>query len=253
MRILNFLHIGKNAGTQIRQVADQVMAENSELQITRHPHKTHLIDLPKDTEYFFSIREPISRFRSGFYSRKRKGRPRLNVEWSPDEKIAFETFPHANDLAEALYVPGPRSVAALCAMRSISHVSAMQTDHFHRQGYFLLTRPPLAILRQDKLEDDFRDFLNRLGYRGAVSFATESAVAHANDYSGTPDLSDKARANLVIWYAQDIVFYKMCCAWIEAQAQLTAVEPDTAAPALDMSVVKELHQAGSLGEFLSPR
>ena len=95
-----FLHIGKNAGTQITHVTKQLKKYN--IKIKKYHHKTKLADLSRNSQYFFSIRNPATRFLSGFYSRKRKGQPRLNIDWNIHEKIAFEQFEHANDIAENL-------------------------------------------------------------------------------------------------------------------------------------------------------
>jgi hypothetical protein len=68
---LVFLHVGKNAGTQILHLASQL--QNNGIVINKMPHRGRLMDISGNDRYFFSIRDPISRFKSGFYSRKRKG------------------------------------------------------------------------------------------------------------------------------------------------------------------------------------
>ncbi|PTM92771.1 sulfotransferase family 2 domain-containing protein [Mycoplana dimorpha] len=215
-RTVHFLHIGKNAGTQISAVSAHVMEQKPDLEIVKHSHQIRLVELPKTAEYFFSIRDPISRFVSGFYSRKRKGRPRLNVEWSSGERIAFTEFEHAVELAEALWSPGARGDLAFQAMRAISHTAAMQADWFYRQGFFLKTRPPVWIVRQDALEADLRRLFLILGYEGVLPIRAEAA--HSNDYSAVPPLSDLARQNLRLWFAQDLAFVDLCHRWIAAQS-----------------------------------
>jgi len=73
---IHFLHIGKCAGTQILSITKQVNAKTSGRKIRKHGHDVFLRHLPEEADFFFSIRDPTSRFRSGFYSRKRKGPPR---------------------------------------------------------------------------------------------------------------------------------------------------------------------------------
>ncbi len=211
-----FLHIGKTAGTQIIHVIEQVNSGNAAYFLIAPGHGRKLLTLPDAAPYFFSIRRPESRFRSAFYSRKRKGLPRHPVEWTPDEERAFTRFEHANDLAEALFAEGDDGHQAFLAMKSISHVSMNQADWFDRSGYFLERRPPIWIVRQEAFDADLAVLLDRLGHEGGVEITRDPASAHINSYKGIPPLSEKARENLRAWYAQDYELYRQCEAWIEA-------------------------------------
>lgn len=211
---IHFLHIGKNAGTQIRHIASQINARSGKYTFVTHRHRTRLSDLPEGAQYFFSIRDPISRFQSGFYSRKRKGRPRVLLEWSPGERVTFTQFEHANDLAEALFEPSRRGRDAYSAVQSILHLAMHQHSWFGREGHFLATQPPLHIIRQEKFADDMADFMDVLGLdRGMASIS--DVAAHRNDYSEVPELSEKAVRNLSVWYAADIEFYRLCIDHLE--------------------------------------
>jgi hypothetical protein len=214
---VHFIHIGKTAGTKIAHIARQVNENPDGRRIRFHGHAAELGILPEACGYFFAIRDPISRFRSGFYSRKRKGQPRYNVEWSPYEAFAFERFEHANDLAEALFEDGPRGRDAAAAIKSIQHTAQNQSDHFTGQGAFIHTRPPVWIVRQQKFAEDMREFLTRIGHGALVDALPLTQPVHGNDYSGIPDLSADARARLQAWYAQDFAFIALCEAWIAEQ------------------------------------
>lgn len=216
---IHFLHIGKCAGTQIRNISEQLLALKAERRIVKHSHDVFLKDLPRQAEYFFSIREPISRFRSGFYSRKRKGAPRLHREWTQYERPAFADFEHANDLAESLFAEGERGLKAWAAMKSIRHTAQNQADWFFWYGTFLDVRPPVWIIRQERFDEDLEVFLRRAkleSHGASLELARDSLEAHANDYSGLPPLSERAKDNLRRWYAQDIEFYRMCDTWLDA-------------------------------------
>lgn len=215
---VHFLHIGKNAGSQIGQVARQINERSDRLRVVVQGHSVRLLDLPEGARYFFSIRDPIRRFVSGFYSRKRRGQPRIHVPWSPHEALAFQRFEHANDLAESLDERGVRRIHAFCAMKSISHVSMDQVGWFDRAGFFLEVRPPVWIVRQEHLAEDLRSLMGRLGCGELPLVLSDSVAAHRNDYSGIPPLSERARTNLTRWYAQDLLLYAACCAWIEEHA-----------------------------------
>jgi hypothetical protein len=216
---IHFLHIGKNAGTQIKNIAKQVNAMSPSRQVVKRRHDVFLRNLPEGADYFFSIRDPISRFKSGFYTRKRKGQPRLYSEWTDDDALAFAEFDHANELAESLFAPGETGHRAWAAMKSIRHTAQDQSDWFYTRGNFLRTRPPIWIVRQEAFEADMRTFLARAGLgvdAEAIDFVGDAVSAHRGDYAGIPPLSERARENLRVWYAQDLAFVAACTAWIEA-------------------------------------
>lgn len=185
-------------------------------------HMRKLYEVPAGVEYFFSIRDPISRFKSGFYSRKRKGQPRIYVEWTRPEAAAFGQFEHANQLAEALFRTDRAGDMALQAIQSIRHTAMQQIDWFERMC-FLDLRPPLWIIRQENFASDFGMLLKKLGLSLAYADlqpAQDAATAHRNDYSQIPELSDLAKENLRRWYARDFVFYDLCQRWMRSHGAL---------------------------------
>ena len=214
-----FLHIGKNAGTQIMHLADQLRPTG--LKIRKYSHSVKLQSLPNNARYFFSIRDPYARFKSGFYSRKRKGQPRIYSEWSRHEEAAFGAFEHANDLAEALFRDDERGALALQAIQSIEHTAMHQIDWFTKAG-FLDTHPPVWIVRSEHFDEDFAEFMRRAGASMSYSdlhMGEGSHTSHRNDYSKTPDLSDLARQNLQRWYQRDFAFYQFCELWMQKHSK----------------------------------
>lgn len=183
--------------------------------IMAHGHRIGLLDIPPHSRYFFSIRDPITRFYSGFYSRKRKGQPRIYVEWGEGERKAFTRFPEANDLAENLFDSSSIGLLAFSAMQAIRHVKQPQHSWFPDLEEIFDSRPPICILRQENLEIDVRYLRKSLGLSEDLILETDHINAHKNDYSKTPPLSDRAVENLKRWYAADIHFYALASAWIE--------------------------------------
>jgi hypothetical protein len=213
-RIVYFLHIGKAAGSQVKQVLRQINASGEPIQMCPLSHDVFLEDLPEPSDYFFSIREPASRFYSGFYSRKRMGRPLNDVPWTDGERQAFADFEHANELAEALFEPGVEGMRALGAIKAIRHTAQDQIDWFVLVGEIFSVRPPVWVLRQEHLEADMAQLLARLGVGVRPEMRRDKVGAHSNDYSETPPLSEKARANLQRWYAQDYALYDAVETWM---------------------------------------
>ena len=213
---VHFLHIGKNAGSQVAAIARQINGQDNDVTIIKHGHNVFLRDIPKGDEYFFSIRNPVSRFVSGFYSRKRKGRPKFNSEWSPYEAKAFADFDHANDLAEALFAEGPLGVRAFGAIKSIQHTAQNQVDWFYGCGNIFAVRPPVWVIRQEAFEEDIEVLCRRLGIGAGIRIEPDPVRSHKGDYSGTPELSERAVENLKSWYVQDFEFYRACEDWISS-------------------------------------
>ena len=212
---VHFLHIGKCAGTAIKDFAEATNAAFAcQVKIISHDHNVSLSDIPTGASYFFSIRDPVTRFYSAFYSRKRKGAPRYYGEWSEGEARAFERFPEANDLAESLFNETSTGFHAFSAMKSIGHLCKFQHDWFPDIEEIFTARPPMCILRTEFLEADFVDLKKLIGLSDGFDLIKDPVKAHKNDYRATLPLTDKAVKKLRIWYASDILFYKLANTWI---------------------------------------
>lgn len=223
---VHYLHIGKTAGTQIGHVIAQVNRAQTGLAIIKNGHGANLRSLPVEDPDFFSLRNPVSRFRSGFYSRKRMGRPRLNNPWSPSEERVFGEFEHANDLAEALFRTDSRGQKALSAILTIGHIGNGHVDWFKKAGDIFLLRPPVWIIRQEHLESDIATLLLRLGIQQQITLTDDPVKAHVNDYASIPPMSDLAVANLQRWHSPDFQFYAHCERWMAAQQDRTDPQAD---------------------------
>ncbi|NRB36108.1 MAG: hypothetical protein HRU31_15480 [Rhodobacteraceae bacterium] len=215
---IHFLHVSKAAGSQINDIIKQINAGRDRQKLISHQHEVWLQHLPPDARYVFNMRDPASRFKSGFYGRKRKGRPRNNIEWSGDEHRAFLAFPHANDLAEALFAPGQTGREATAAIRSIRHTARNFVDWFRFEGYLFDENPPLWIIRQERFDDDLAIFLKKIGHHAPITLHQDAIGRHSNDYSDAPELSPLALENLRRWYAQDYAFLDLCNDWMARNA-----------------------------------
>lgn len=236
-KTIHFLHVGKAAGSQIGDIIKQIEDAGFGQRILNHRHKTGLAKIPAGDDYFFSTRDPVTRFKSAFYSRKRQGRPRHHREWTAHEAIAFERFQHANDLAEALFDPGQSGLEAAAAMHSISHCSRNFVDWIKPLGQLFSIRPPIWIVRQEHFERDLRELLRRIGFDGPVEISNDDHRAHRNSYENTPDLSAPAVENLRRWYAQDHEFLRLCQNWMETNATTDGNDPERPIPA-EIGVVR---------------
>src|SRR5919108_4446855 len=99
---VHFLHIGKTGGTAIKHILKRHSVTRGYV-IRRHGHRTTLREVSAGEKVIFFVRDPLSRFISGFYSRLRQGQPRYFNPWTPEERMAFERFDTPNRLAVGLF------------------------------------------------------------------------------------------------------------------------------------------------------
>ena len=215
-RRVHVLHIGKTAGTALREAVLAVPLDDpGRIRFIHHGHYQHLDALPRRDGYAFALRDPATRFVSGFYSRKRQGLPRYHIPWTPEEARAFATFDHAVDLARALGEDGDGRAAA--AMAAIRHVRDFQSDWLAGYADPFAERPPVFVLRQERFEADLAEMFRRLGIVSRRPPPRDEIGAHRTDYAGVPPLDDVARANLRRWYARDYDLIDRAEVWRAAQ------------------------------------
>lgn len=206
---VHFLHIGKTGGTALVETLSPYSNEGY-FKILFYEHNVTLKDIPKGEKYFFILRDPITRFVSGYYSRYRQGKPRYDVPWTREEEFFFTKFPTPNDLAIALSSENDKK-DAIKAMNSIYHVKSSFFDWFGNEKYFLSRIEDLLFIGfQETLAEDFQTIKEKLGIDLAVQLVENDVLAHKTPSIFNKTLEDKAIANLQEWYSKDIQFYKLC-------------------------------------------
>ena len=197
-RPIHFLHIGKTGGTAVEETLRTIPTT-----IIFHCHRTTLRDIPAGDKVAFIVRDPISRFVSGFYSRKRQGQPRYDVPWTREEKLAFGRFQTPNDLAIALSSKDSQTKdLAVEAMQTIGHVSTHYRDWLISADYLLSRKSDIIFIgRQETLEQDF-EILKRILGITAVSLIADPVRSHRNPHQDTR-LEPEAIENLREWYRED--------------------------------------------------
>ena len=207
----HFLHIGKTGGTALKHAIES--APTSVVSgIRLHNHGVTLAMIPDGERVFFTIRDPIDRFLSSFFSRWREGKPRYNVPWTADERIAFGRFDTPNKLALALSSGDKEErTAAEHAMRSIGHIKSSYWDWFVDEAYFDHRAADIAfIARQEHLNDDFDTLKRMLGLPTSLRLPKDDISAHRNPRNADRRLDPIANRNLAAWYARDYAFLKIC-------------------------------------------
>lgn len=211
MRTIHFLHIGKTGGTVIKHALSP-HCHGATQRIMLHEHATRLSDISPGEQVFFFLRDPISRYVSGFYSRKREGRPRYASPWSPAECCAFSCFATPDALAMALTSSDTSlQLAAVDAMHSISHVRDRYSRWFGSDEYVRARLADIFFIgRQESLAADFARLKDMLGLDPALALPEDAVSAHKNPPECDRRLSVTAIENLKKWYEEDFLFMHLC-------------------------------------------
>jgi hypothetical protein len=215
--VVNVLHIGKTGGSAVKfalahddRIIGDVVTERCLIRL--HGHETALRHVPRGERVVFFLRDPVTRFVSGFHSRLRRGEPRHHFPWSADEAVAFERFHTPNELASALTSEdhGTRE-AAVAAMHAIVHVRSSYWDWFTNERYFLRRLPDILFVGfQESLVADFEALKAKLALPDATRLPTDEIAAHATPDDVDRELDATAVRNLRDWYARDYEFVALC-------------------------------------------
>jgi hypothetical protein len=178
------------------------------LDIVFHPHAVRLSDVPVGESVSFMLRDPVDRFVSAFNSRRRRGRPLNNIEWTQDEAAAFAAFLTANDLAEALSVAeDSRRAAAVAAIRGIYHVKSSYADWLVDFDYLGSRRDDILwVGLTSRLADDFERLKQILGLPIKCVLPADPVVSHRRLDTDETRLSPVGIKNIERWYAADYPF-----------------------------------------------
>lgn len=209
------LHLRKTAGTALKAVIDRHLEMTACQEIAFFGHDMTLsrfISEYPSAQAIFIIRDPISRFVSGFYSRLRQGRPRYDYPWRSGEAKAFARFQTPNQLAEALsgYRFGIRR-HAIAAMNSIGHVKHTYLDSLGMPDFLERIKDRIVFIgHQTHFDIDLDRLRKILKIDASITAPHDDISAHRNPHDLDKNLSEEAIANLREWYAPDISIYQWC-------------------------------------------
>ena len=136
-----------------------------------HDHRFRLINVENGDKAVIPLRDPISRFVSGFYSRLRKGEPRYYREWREEERTAFEWFSTPRELADALAQPAGEARRRAEFAMQVDQAPEASDDALGRQAALLADEP-----RQGPVHGQAGDPGRRLGAAEGAARAPRPAV-----------------------------------------------------------------------------
>lgn len=207
---MHFLHIGKTGGSAAKTGIGNYLL-HGHYKIYLHEHRFSLEQVPRGEKVFFFLRDPISRFVSGFYSRQRKGLPRYENKWSEGEAKAFKVFTTPNALASALADgEGDAYLRAIDAMHAIKHVNHY-SDWFKDLTYFETRLDDIFYIGfQENLSQDFPYLISALGLPDTIHLSDDEIIAHKNPDNLDKNLEQRSIVALQLWYQKDFEFYTYC-------------------------------------------
>jgi hypothetical protein len=207
---IHLFHIGKTGGTALKQALLDYASPR--FTVLLHGHGVTLADVPVGEKFMFVIRDPLSRFVSGFNGRLREDRPRYHYPWKEGERVAFGVFDTPDALGTALGSEDPELRGrAEQAMRDIGHVNTPYSFWLGDEAAFRARLPDLFFIAfQDRLADDFELLKRKLSLPEDARLPDDATVAHRTPESFSQELGDEARANLERWYAADLDFVRLC-------------------------------------------
>lgn len=219
------LHNRKTAGTALKDILAQQQDRTSDNNFT---YFEHAMTFPRLTaehpeiKAIFFVRDPISRYISGFYSRLREGKPRYHFPWSSAEKRAFRRFKHPNQLAEALSSLNPfKRYFAVTAMKSIGHIKHTYQSFLGTLNFIQENKDQIAYIgHQPEFDQDLIRLRVLLKIDEEIKPPQDEIRAHRNPQDLDKSLSNKAITNLKKWYKNDYAIYRWCLAWRESSAAI---------------------------------
>jgi len=209
---LHFLHVGKTGGTAIKRAMRAGGVRRTPYgRLVLHRHRFTLRDVPEDDFIVFCVRDPVARFASGFYSRRDKGRPRHDVEWSPAEAKVFAAFATPEQLAGALAGDDPEQ-------RELAEFALRHVRHLSLQRRIVGPVPELRrrldhvvfIGRQETLDADWKQLKAVLEIDRDLALPTDPVEAHRRTTPERPDFDEVQLAALRDWYARDYRLLRFC-------------------------------------------
>lgn len=234
---VHFIHVSKAGGTALRHAirSARVNAGGQLLspwgEVWGHDHRFRLSDVGPEHKAVIPLRDPVSRFLSGFYSRLRKGAPRHSIEWTDEERRSFEVFPTPQALADALAEPaGARREQAEFAMKSIGHLKRPMTEWTGTPDYLArhIDRV-LYVARQETLDEDWEALKELLDLPRDQQLPTDDVTAHRTTYAGSREISEQGVRALRAWYADDYELLEI------GERVRAATAPGPAQPRLDQA------------------
>ncbi|MEH6593531.1 MAG: sulfotransferase family 2 domain-containing protein [Halioglobus sp.] len=211
---LHFLHIGKTGGTAVANAFNKSFYSR-DYWFMFHDHNMTLRDIPVGEAVVFFLRDPVSRYVSGFNSRLRCGKPHTFKPWHPKERTVFDEFGTANSLASAITSQDQSErKRARKAMQSVGHVKRSLWFWFESEEYLEERQNDIFFIGfQESLTNDFDMLLEALALSGLYTLTSNPVVSHRSPEDADRQLDPGSEKNIREWFSQDYECIRWCENW----------------------------------------
>lgn len=165
----------------------------------------------------FVIRDPITRFISGFNGRLRQGKPAFNSPWTKQEKEIFKVFQTPNDLAEALNSKCQKECfMSKMGLLSIRHVNTSYSDWLHSTEFLDKNIHKVGYIADlNSFEKDVFHIKKILKLDASIVLPSNPSKSNVAPKEQSKYLSARAKRNLRRWYKNDMKLVTWCHNWRE--------------------------------------
>ncbi|PSP10560.1 MAG: hypothetical protein BRC49_09825 [Cyanobacteria bacterium SW_10_48_33] len=219
-QVIHLIHIGKTGGLAVKEALSPYRFFEDRA-ISLREHDFGFQHVPRGEKVIFFLRDPIERYKSAFFSRKRQDWPKFNNFWSIGEREAFNNFKTPDDLASALSDTNlERQHLATRAMHNIAHINTHFSDWFYSMDYFLARSSDIYFIGfQETLDEDFETLKQKLELPELCTLPRDGTKANVDPFKESRQLSDTAKQNLRNWYASDYAFLE-CAKRVKSLLQI---------------------------------
>lgn len=224
-KIMHILHIDKCGGTFVMDFFESVDSP-VDYKLILNPHDVFLTDVKANEVAMVTLRNPVTRFISGFNCRKRMGKPLDLIPYTVSEEKVFKVFQTADALACALSSDDPHLQAlARFGMVNVNHINWCQAKWFPSKWIDLREKSPclMKICIQESLNSDLIDFCAAFGID---SRAIEEKPRLRESSEPNSALSAVAEENIRRWYSEDYELFHR----LRSIGLLSAIQHETLDP-----------------------
>ena len=161
--IIHFIHIPRTGGSSIKAaLSDHTISKRRAIFL--HPHLIRLLDIPKNDQVFFFMRDPITRLISAYNKRKSILASEESIYMDQQEAAALAKFKTLEELVQAMMSRNDQERAS--AEWAFNHIFFVKDKMTHWLGDVEMVQSKLHqvffIGRQEKLSHDFEDLRQKL-------------------------------------------------------------------------------------------
>jgi len=206
-----FFHLGKTGGGSVRQLLGPIRS-----QWVSVGHRGTLDEIQQqwpDLPMVFFVRDPLTRFVSGFNNFRRAVVHKSTGKLPSDHQlVAYSLFATANDLAEGLVSHDEHTrSSAHWAIGRLGFLSNHLTANLGSPAIVDQHRPQIALIGLfERFDISIEAMRVALHLPASLQLPAEPSLAHRGLSHLPNQLSPMGRAAVTQWYRADIALYEHC-------------------------------------------